>query len=44
MTDKANGFSLLSYLDGGGLMNVYAKNDTEMGEVIEGRCLVLDRG
>ena len=35
MTDKANGFSLLSYLDGGGLMNVYAKNDTEMGEVIE---------
>lgn len=37
-TDKANGFSLLSYLDNdNAVMGVYAKKDSELGEMVEGR-------
>lgn len=36
-TDKANGFSLLSYLgNDNAATNVYAKNDSEIGEMVEG--------
>ena len=43
-TDKANGFSLLSYLgNDNAVMDVYAKKDSEMGEMVEGKKCLLAR-